>query len=145
MRLWKFLLIGILIFGALSFATGPEESSAKQPIVAEKEVNQILERSCFDCHSDSGKTPWYGYIFPVSLYLAYHRREAKEELNFSVWEEYSAKKKSSLLSTILEEIEEGEMPLPEYLWMHKQAIVKEADLDLLRNWAKQSEGENEKE
>ncbi len=143
MRVWILGLIFFTTLIGLSFATLPNSEKPIAPLQADSTVLSILERSCYDCHSVVGQTPWYGYVFPVSLYLAHHREEGRNELNFSNWGNYSEKKKSNLRASILEEIEEGEMPLPEYLWFHKEAKLSQADLDALKKWAETSEKENE--
>lgn len=143
MRVWIIAFIFLTSLVGLSLATIPNSENPKAPLQTDSTVLSILERSCYDCHSDLGKTPWYGFVFPVSLYIAHHREEGKLELNFSDWGNYSEKKKSNLVSSIIEEIEEGEMPLPEYLWFHEDAKVSQGDLEILKKWAEAWGNQNE--
>ncbi len=116
--------------------TNPKEES---PIQAEEKVALILKRSCYDCHSNQTKWPLYSYLFPVSLFLKNHIDEGRAELNFSNWESLSLKKKATLAGTILEEIEEGEMPLFSYTILHRDARLSKADIETLRQWAEKIE------
>ena len=81
----------------------------------------MLKSSCYDCHSNHTKYPWYNNVTPVSWWIASHISEVKEELNFSEWENYTLKKKKHKLKEIIEETGEGEMPLRSYLWTHVEA------------------------
>ena len=51
----------------------------------------------------------------------------------SNWESYSLKKKDHKLEELLEEVEEGEMPLNSYTWIHGN--LSENEKELLLQWA----------
>ncbi|MBT8299489.1 MAG: heme-binding domain-containing protein [Maribacter sp.] len=102
------------------------------------EVRQILENSCYDCHSDHTRYPWYNNIAPVSYWLADHVKHGKGELNFSEWKDYANKKKDHKLEEVLEVIEDNEMPLKEYTWTHKDARLTDIQKQLVIEWAKQT-------
>ena len=106
----------------------------------DKAVEDILERSCYDCHSNFTNYPWYGYISPVSIFLSRHVKKGKEELNFSEWGLISDKDKVSRLVDIYESVESGEMPLQSYLIIHKEAALSEDDKEVILSWA-EKEGE----
>ena len=105
-----------------------------QGAIINSEVDLILRRSCFDCHSHETKWPWYSNLPIVSTLIAHDVREAREEMNFSKWGKYSRSKQQHLLKESLEEIMEGEMPMPIYLLMHPEARLSEADLQLLKEF-----------
>ena|SRR5689334_21225971 len=100
------------------------------------DVERVLERSCSDCHSNETKYPWYAKITPSNWYLKNHIDEGRRELNLSVWNTYSPKKKAKKLEEVCEQVEQGEMPLPSYLWIHRDAALAPGDAELLCNWAK---------
>ncbi len=106
---------------------------------ADSAVQDIFQRSCFDCHSNKSSWPWYSYVAPVSWLVADHVHEGRKELNFSVWNTYSPKRQSKKLKEIVEELEEGEMPLPPYLITHPDAAMSESDIQLIRMWAAQTD------
>jgi len=97
------------------------------------EVATVLRRACYDCHSHETKWPWYGYVAPVSWLLAHDVEEGREELNFSAWSYHANDAK--MKAEIVEEIAEGEMPLPIYRLAHPEAKVTDAELASLRAWA----------
>lgn len=104
-------------------------------IPASPEVRAVLERSCYDCHSNESRWPWYGYVAPTSWLVAYDIAEARDHLNFSTWNRYDEDEQVDLIEDAWEEVEEGEMPLFFYLPLHPSARLDEADRALLENWA----------
>ncbi len=73
--------------------------------------------------------------------INYHINEGREELNFSEFESLSPSKQSSKLRSIVEDIEENEMPLFGYTLMHRDAILSPEEREILISWAK-SRGED---
>jgi len=105
-------------------------------IEAPEAVMAILKRSCYDCHSNETIWPWYSYVAPASWLVAKDVREGREELNFSVWDTYSEKRKNHKIKECGEEVEEGEMPLWFYLPLHPEAELSQDDIDLIVSWSK---------
>jgi len=96
-------------------------------------VFSILKTNCFDCHTNQTNYPWYAEIAPISYWLDDHVTHAKKDFNMSDWDTYSIKKKDHKLEELIEEVEEGEMPLNSYTWIHGN--LSKADKDLLIQWA----------
>ena len=138
------IIITITVFVLLSFI--PFDRSNK-PSVAEinapDEVKFILKRSCYDCHSYETKYPLYSYVFPISILINHHINEGREELNFSEFESLTISKQSSKLRSIVEEIEENEMPLFGYTVIHRDAILSPEEKEVLITWAKSRGGDSE--
>lgn len=137
-KFWLKILLVIVLTGiVIQFIpvdrTNPPVDAA-QTLTATPEVAAILERSCYDCHSNQTVWPWYSYVAPVSWLVASDVDEGREHLNFSEWEGYSERKKIGALDEIFEEVAEGEMPLSVYLITHGDAKVSTAELTILRDW-----------
>jgi hypothetical protein len=94
----------------------------------------ILKNSCYDCHSNSTRYPWYTYIQPFGWWMASHIREGKSELNFDEFGDYSSRRQKSKLKAITESIKDETMPLPSYTLMHRSAKLSEKDKELLIHW-----------
>ncbi len=90
------------------------------------EVKSLLKIACYDCHSNQPSYPWYTNIAPLSWWIKHHIDEGQHELNFSEWGSYSEKRKNHKLEECIEMIEEGEMPMASYTWMHKEAKLTDA-------------------
>lgn len=113
-----------------------ETLESSMPVPAN--VGEILKRSCSDCHSNTTVYPWYSQVSPASWFLQDHIREGREEMNFSVWNTYQPKKRAKKLEEICEQVQEGEMPLPSYLWIHRDAALSEGDVKVLCDWANET-------
>ncbi len=106
----------------------------QEEIPAPPDVKQVLQQSCYDCHSNQTEWPWYSYVAPVSFLVASDVNEGRRHLNFSTWNLYDQKKKSRKLDHVAEEVEEGEMPLWYYLIMHQGAKLSDRDKARIKEW-----------
>jgi hypothetical protein len=97
-------------------------------------VKLILSRSCADCHSNETKFPWYSKIQPSAWFLADHIKDGRRELNLSVWKTYEPRRQRKKLAEICEQVQEREMPLPSYLWIHWDAKMSDEDIKTLCDW-----------
>ena len=121
------VLIGIQ-FVPLSKTNPPVTGEIKAPA----DVMEILRTSCYDCHSNEVKWPWYSNIAPGSWLVVYDVNEAREHINFSEWDSYSAEDRADDIEEIWEEVEEGEMPLWYYLPLHPEAKLSDAQKEIIR-------------
>ena len=114
--------------------TDPALALTAQPTVPAG-VRAIIERSCYDCHSNQSRWPWYSEVAPVSWLVAEDVKEGRKELNFSEWGTYTRKRQIAKLDMIATEVDKGEMPLGSYLLLHRDAALSEAEKDLITGWA----------
>ncbi len=103
-------------------------------IIAPPEIQNILRKSCYDCHSNETVWPWYSKVAPVSWLLTSDIDEGRNEVNFSTWGNYNAKRQTKMLKESLEEVSENEMPPWSYLLMHKNAVLSAEERELFRKW-----------
>lgn len=135
-NLKRLLLALLFLFGLIQFyPVARENPPLGKGLEAPPDVAAILQRSCYDCHSNETAWPWYAYVAPLSWLVVRDVERGRSELNFSIWGDYGETKRSSKASTMIEELEEGRMPLGPYLWMHPEAQVSPEDLAKLRAWA----------
>lgn len=143
MRKWTrgilITLIGILVviqFFRPERNLGPSQGSDMlAQLDPPEELKQMLQNSCYDCHSNQTKYPWYSHVAPVSWVLDKHIREGKEEVNFSTFGALEQRAKIRLLTEICEVVEEGSMPLPGYLRLHREARLDAEKAGLLCEWS----------
>ena len=141
MRIVKRILLGLLIIFIVMQAFRPAKNTSndttrdisKSYIVPEN-VQQILAKACNDCHSNHTRYPWYAEIQPVSWWLAGHVKDGKKELNFNEFDKYRIARQYKKLEECMEQIKESKMPLPSYTIIHKDAILTEAEKQILYNW-----------
>jgi len=73
-------------------------------------VESVLQRSCYDCHSNNTDYPWYMNIQPATMFLEGHIKDGKGHLNFSDFGSYDKKRQLKKAEDIKEEMEKGSMP-----------------------------------
>lgn len=131
-------IILIILFAAIQFVpverTNPPVGNKIQ---LPKKIESILQNSCYDCHSNQTKWPWYSYLAPISWRIADHVKDGRKDLNFSTWNDYDLKKKKKKVDEIGEKVEEGKMPLKDYLLIHRNAKLSDAQKLLLKQWVKE--------
>ena len=105
-------------------------------VEAPADVKTILERSCYDCHSNRTRWPWYSRVAPVSWLVARDVQRAREEMNFTEWPAFDFEEQEHLLEDIAKAVDRGKMPLPIYLTMHADARLDDAERQRLVRWAR---------
>jgi Haem-binding domain len=126
----------VLLVVALQFVpttrTNPPE---REPSAAPPAVHAILVRSCYDCHSNETRWPWYSRLAPASFLIAHDVVEGRRQLNLSTWNQYDARRKRRKLREISEQVQQGKMPQWYYLLLHPDARLSVEDRQLLVDWA----------
>lgn len=85
-------------------------------------TRDLVVRSCFDCHSNQVRWPWYSHVAPVSWLVQRDVDDGRRHLNFSEWHQRQRKADDAA-----EEVAEGEMPLWTYLLAHPAARLDDAE------------------
>ncbi len=99
------------------------------------DVREVLQRSCYDCHSNLTRWPWYSRVAPISWLLHRDVVEGRRHLNFSEWDKVPAEKRGKRIAACGREVKSGDMPLWFYLPLHPAARLSEADKALVEKWA----------
>jgi hypothetical protein len=99
-------------------------------------VDAILSHSCNDCHSYKTVWPWYTNVAPVSWFVISDVNDGRRHLNFSEWAQYTPERQQGKLSQICEEVEQGEMPLKQYTWIHTETPLDSNQRKTVCDWTK---------
>lgn len=99
-----------------------------------EEVESIFRTACYDCHSYDTVYPWYSNIQPAGWWLQSHIDEGRDEMNLSLWENYARDDADHLLEEMVEMVEEEEMPLPSYTWIHAGARLTDQQREEFTTW-----------
>ena len=142
-KILKIILIVLAVVFVLAQFVRPEFSNP--PVVeadtlwavmsVPDDVRQVIGRSCIDCHSNETRYPWYSQLTPSNWFLAGHIEEGRQELNLSTWRLYKPETQKRKLGEICEQVEGKTMPLPSYLWIHRDAVLSDTEAKLLCDWA----------
>ena len=102
------------------------------------DVNQLLQVSCNDCHSNKTEYPWYANVQPVAWWLNDHVVDGKKHLNFSDFTKMPLFVQNHKFEEVVEMVEDNEMPLPSYTYfgLHSKADLSEEQRVKIIAWAK---------
>ena len=98
------------------------------------EIDNVLRRACFDCHSNDTRWPCYSSIPPGSWLIAHDVDAGRGQLNFSRWGEYNPFDRADMLDKICDFATKRKMPLWPYRLLHRDARLSDADVAALCRW-----------
>ncbi len=122
--------------GAIASATDITHS-----VTVPDSVMRILQKSCYDCHSNHTDYPWYTNINPAGWWMNGHIKDGKRAINFSDLSAFNTKKLEHRLGDIAEEAEKHDMPLPSYTIIHKDAKLSDAEIKIIKTWTEAARAE----
>jgi hypothetical protein len=108
------------------------------------EIAKIINSSCYDCHSNETKYPWYSNFAPASWFLQNHIKEGRKHLNFSTFAMYEPKIQAHKLQECIEMLEKKEMPLESYFIGHQEAKLTDEQRKILIDYFKREKKETER-
>lgn len=132
MRKWvlRIVLAGVAVFVAIQFVPYGWDHS-NPPVIQDApwpnaKAAKIARVSCYSCHSN--ETDWlpYSYVAPMSWLVRRDVDEGRDELNFSDWDEARGE-----IDHAIRTIEDGEMPPSQYMLVHGDARLTNAEQSTL--------------
>ena len=141
-RIKKVILTLLILFVAIQFIQPARNNNNGQVLATDitktipvpDRILGILKNSCYDCHSNDTRYPWYSYIQPGAWWMAHHIKEGKQNLNFSEFGSYSSRKQQNKLRAIGKSIDDGSMPIKPYLIIHSDAKLTREQKVLIQDW-----------
>ncbi|KQT23947.1 cytochrome C [Chryseobacterium sp. Leaf405] len=105
------------------------------------EIATLINSSCYDCHSNETRYPWYANIAPASWFLKSHINDGRKHLNFSTFAVYQPKQQLHKLEECIEMVEKREMPLDSYFLGHQEAKLTDEQRKILIDYFKREKEE----
>jgi hypothetical protein len=138
-------IAGVVVFVALQFfpakrlgvhtediGTNPK---ARFTLDAPAEVQAVLHRACYDCHTNETRWPLYARFAPGSWLMARDVHNGRNHMNFSDWGDHDEDERRDDLETCWEQVESGAMPPWFYVYpLHLGARLSAADKALLKSY-----------
>jgi hypothetical protein len=128
------LLIILVLLGIQFIQVERLNPPVTADIIVSADVKNILKTSCYDCHSNETKWPWYSKVAPISWMILDHVKDGRKGLNFSDWERIDNRRKKELQKKIIEEIDNEEMPLSKYIYLHPNAKLDITHKQIIKKW-----------
>ena len=140
-RLIKITIVYLVLFVAIQFyrperniSTVPGGQMFEKSFKPEAKVSALLRSSCYDCHSNSTRYPWYTNVQPMGWFMADHIKNGKDKLNFDELSTYGPRKTNSKITQIIHQIQEQKMPLKSYTAIHSDAQLNQNERQILINF-----------
>ncbi|HTJ14624.1 MAG TPA: cytochrome P460 family protein [Dinghuibacter sp.] len=96
------------------------------------DVKAILQRACYNCHSNQTELAWFDKIVPAYWIVAGHVEDGRAVLNFSDWDSLPAAVRKGKLFECLNQMTFNTMPLGSYTAVHHEGRISGEDLATLR-------------
>ena len=130
------LLIFLIVFILMQFIRTEQVNVATSKdleIKAPEHIMTMFKDSCYDCHSNEVKWPWYSNIAPFSWVISEHVDDGRKWLNFSTWGNYTKEEKEKKLKEIYRTVYAA-MPLDSYVFFHEEAKLTKEERAMIRDW-----------
>jgi hypothetical protein len=148
-KVLKFSGLGALVVGVgLQFVPVKDIGSnppARFALDAPPDVQAIMRRACFDCHSNETRWPIYSRIAPGSWLMARDVHNGRNHLNFSEWADVDEDERQTDLENCWDQVASGEMPKWFYIYpFHLDAKLSDADKAALKAYFLKGAGGGDK-
>jgi|HubBroStandDraft_5_1064220.scaffolds.fasta_scaffold179689_2 hypothetical protein len=139
-RILKWGILGLVIaFAALQL---PQPARTNPPVktdflktaAAPPDVAAMFRATCYDCHSDETRWPWYSYAAPMSWQIVDDVNHGRRHVNLSEWPADNPGLMRKKIEDMNDAIDDGDMPLKKYTLIHKDARLTPQQRERLTQW-----------
>jgi hypothetical protein len=121
----------VVFLAAQAVPYGRDHSNAPttgEPEWATPETRELVQRACFDCHSNEVTWPWYSNVAPMSWAIWKHVKDGRNKVNYSEFDRPQREADESR-----KEVKQGSMPPPYYTFggLHSDANLSADELAAL--------------
>jgi len=128
-----FFVAAFLLVQLIPYERSNPKSDPSLEIEAPPEIMAIFKRSCYDCHSNETRWPWYSAVAPAKWFVVRDVNVGRQWLNFSEWKSYDEKRRAKLKEMIFIAVGLA-MPLGTYVKLHPEAALSDEERDAIREW-----------
>lgn len=138
LKILLFIVAGFLLIQLIPIdrTQKPIDKAAQFEVVESTppKITNLMRNACYDCHSLETKYPDYASIAPISWVVSRHVKEARKEVNFSIWGTYNPDLQRSMMKNAVEVLKVRSMPKQSYIAYHPEANITTAESTLLKNY-----------
>ncbi len=128
-------VVGIAAFAVLQLIRPSiPVGAAANELHAPPEVQHVLDKDCYSCHSNQRRLAWFDQIVPAYWLVRHDILTARHHLNFSKLGASPAPVQKAKLYEAVNMIKLGAMPLPSFRKLHPEAQITPEDLTILQTY-----------
>ena len=101
---------------------------------APEEVKVILQRACYDCHSNQTRLAWFDLPAPAYWFVVDDVKKGRAVLNFSDISNLPKGQQAAKLFESLFQVEQNAMPLKQYTALHHGGKISPEDIAVLKKY-----------
>jgi len=132
--IWAAVVLGVVFVGLQFIRPALDNPPVTADLQVPPDVKQILRTSCYNCHSNETKLPWFDRIVPAYWIAAKDVREGRQHLNFCIIGSLPAGQQKAALYESVSQIELGAMPIPAYKRVHPESVITQEQLAVLKKY-----------
>src|SRR6201991_301407 len=102
---------------------------------APEEVKVILQRACYDCHSNQTKLAWFDLPAPAYWLVADDVKKGRKVLNFSDISNLPKGQQAGKIFESIFQVEQNAMPLKNYTALHHGGNISPDEMAVLKKYA----------
>ena len=125
-------ILGVAFIAIQFIRPGLTNPSVTADLEAPADVKKVLETSCYNCHSNETKLPWFDRVVPAYWIAARDVKLGRAHLNFSEIGKLPVAQQKAALYESVSQIELGAMPLPDYRRVHPESVIQPEQLGVLK-------------
>ena len=100
----------------------------------EKQIKNLVTKTCYNCHSNNINSKWYYKITPVNFWVKNTTKKDTKKPNLSNWRLQNTKQKINLLDDFLNVLEKKTTSSNNEILAHKDFKISEKEIKKLKNW-----------
>ena len=101
---------------------------------APEEVKAILQRACYDCHSNQTRLAWFDLPAPAYWLVVDDVKKGRKVLNFSDISNLPKAQQAAKLFESIYQVEQNAMPLKSYTALHHGGKISPEDIAVLKKY-----------
>jgi len=133
-KIMLYFVIFIILIQLIQTDKNNQKMDFSLEVKTDDMVKKILKKSCYDCHSQQTKYPFYSYIAPFSWVISSNIKNGRKALDFSKWKNIDKGIKIERLKRMKKVINNSMMPKFGYLIFHPKAKLNQKEIKVLDSW-----------
>jgi hypothetical protein len=131
---WIVVVLGVVFAGAQFIRPKLTNPPVTADLNVPGDVKQILTTSCYNCHSNETRLPWFDRAVPAYWIAVRDVKRGRARLNFSEIGKLPAAQQKAALFESVSQIELGAMPIPAYKRVHPESVIQPEQLATLKTY-----------